>query len=100
MPDGADQLSKQGTKKLVAAGNDTTLDFGERHAVLNAMAEKTKDGGLPFGAPEGATGSAAYSFELAAASHDSSHNLTRGALAIIALAGGAALSAGIRARWF
>ena len=100
LPEGANRLSVEGTKKLVEAGNDTTLDFGERYAVLELMTENTKDGGLPFGPPEGATGSAAYSFELAAATHESSRNLSRGVLAIIALAGGAALATFVRARWF
>ena len=65
------------------------------------MAEMTEDGGLPYGAPEGATGStAAYSFELAAAANEGSKNLTRGVLALVALGVGALLSTVIRARFF
>ena len=98
--DGAQRLSDEGTKKLVEAGNETTVEFGTNYAIIDAMAEKTKDGGLPYGAPEGATGSAAYSFELAAATNEGSKNLTRGALALVALGVGALLSTVIRARFF
>jgi len=98
--DGAERLSNEGTKKLVEAGNDTTVEFGERYAVLEAMAERTEDGGLPFGAPEGATGSAAYSFELAAATNEGGRNVTRGLLAIAALGVGALVSTVVRARFF
>lgn len=62
--------------------------------MLEAMAERTEDGGLPFGAPEGATGSAAYSFELAAATNEGGRNVTRGLLAIAAL-----VSTVVRARF-
>ena len=97
--DGANRLSKKGTQKLVAAGNDTTVEFGEKYAILDAMNELTKDGGLPYGAPANASGaSAAYSFELAAASHEGSRNLTRGVLALIALGVGAAVSTVVRTR--
>jgi len=68
--------------------------------VLEAMAERTADGGLPFGAPEGATGSAAYSFELAAATNEGGRNVTRGLLAIAALGVGALISTVVRARFF
>lgn len=98
--DGAQRLSDEGTKVLVEAGNDTALDFGERYAMIAHMAEMTEDGGLPYGAPEGATGSAAYSFELAAATHEGSRNLTRGLLAVGALGLGALLSSVVRARFF
>jgi hypothetical protein len=64
------------------------------------MAEMTKDGGLPYGPPAGATGSAAYSFELAAATHEGSRNLTRGVLAVVALGLGALLSSVVRTRFF
>ena len=98
--DGAQRLSNEGTKLLVEAGNDTAVDFGERYAILEAMADRTKDGGLPFGAPEGATGTAAYSFELAAATNEGGRNTTRGLLALGALGLGALISTVVRARFF
>lgn len=98
--DGAQRLSDEGTKKLVEAGNETTIEFGTNFAMIEAMAEITKDGGLPFGAPDGAAGSAAYSFELAAATNEGTKNTTRGLLAIAALGIGALLSSVIRARFF
>ncbi len=99
--DGAEQLSTKGTKKLAEGGNATALDFGERYAVLAAMADRTKDGALPFGAPaNAASASAAYSFELAAASHEGSRNLTRGLLAIAALGIGALVSTVVRTKLF
>jgi putative membrane protein len=98
--DGAQRLSDEGTKLLVEAGNDTALEFGENYAIIKAMADRTADGGLPYGPPEGATGSAAFSFELAAATNEGSRNLTRGLLAIVALGMGALLSTVVRARFF
>ena len=65
------------------------------------MADRTKDGALPFGAPaNAASASAAYSFELAAASHEGSRNLTRGLLAIAALGIGALVSTVVRTKLF
>jgi hypothetical protein len=63
------------------------------------MAEMTKDGGLPYGAPEDAVGSAAYSYELAAATHEQGRNMTRGLLAIGALGLGALIASVIRGRF-
>ncbi len=64
--DGTKQLSAEGTQKLIEAGNDTAMDFGMRFAIIEAAAETTKDGGLPYGAPEQSDlASAAYTMDLA-----------------------------------
>ena len=55
--DGAQRLSDEGTSQLVKAGNDTALEFGENYAIIAAMQEMTKDGGLPYGAPAERDGS-------------------------------------------
>jgi putative membrane protein len=97
--DGAKQLSTEGTQKLIAAGNSTALDFGEKYAVIQASAERTADGGLPYGAPTNATvKSAAYSIDIAGASGESSKNTSRGVAALLIGAGaaGAAMILGRR----
>ena len=96
--DGAQRLSDEGTSQLVEAGNDTALQFGTNYALLEAMAQRSETEGMPFGAPEGAQGTAAYSFELAAATNEGSRNMTRGLLALAALGVGALVSTFVRGR--
>jgi putative membrane protein len=96
--DGTKQLSEQGTQKLIEAGNNTAMDFGERFAIIEAAAETTKDGGLPYGAPEQSDlASAAYTMDLAGEGSPSGSDATKGIVALVliggAAAGGAALSA-------
>jgi putative membrane protein len=97
--DGAQQLSTEGTQKLIAAGNSTALDFGEKYAMIEASAQTTADGGLPYGAPSNATvASAAYSFDIAGESGESGKNTSRGVAALLIGAGaaGAAMLIGRR----
>lgn len=65
LPEGAGRLSKEGAQELTKKGNATALDFGRRYALLSASAARAKSEAMPFGAPEGATGSPAYSLKLA-----------------------------------
>jgi putative membrane protein len=53
---------------------------------MTALDEKAADGALPYGAPQGATGTAAYDFVLAGATSASQDNTTRGVAAIALLA--------------
>jgi hypothetical protein len=85
-------LSAEGTSQLVEAGEETAMDFGTRVAVLEAAAERTADGGLPFGAPDGALKAAAYSYDLAAATGATAQNTGR-LLAGVVIAGAAAVGA-------
>ena len=86
--DGAGQLSEEGTKKLVAAGQNTAKDFGTRYATMLALNVRGAENALPYGAIEDDTvsQSGAFSFELAAANKDGQQNMMRGALAVGALA--------------
>ncbi|GAB3445725.1 hypothetical protein GCM10027517_27060 [Phycicoccus ginsengisoli] len=91
--DGAQQLSDQGTKKLIEAGKSTAADYGQKYALIEAGAQRAKAEGMAYGAPAGAAGQTAYSFELAAADGEGGRNLGRGlgAAVVFALAAGAAM---------
>ncbi|MEW1953715.1 hypothetical protein [Terrabacter sp. NPDC080008] len=93
LQDGAQKLSDDGTKKLVAAGKATAADYGEKYALIEVGAQRAKTEGMAYGAPEGATGATAYSFELAGVDGQGSANAGRAAAAagVFGLAGGAAL---------
>ena len=91
--DGAQQLSDDGTKKLVAAGKATAADYGEKYALIEVGAQRAKAEGMAYGAPQGAEGATAYSFELAGVDGQGSANLGRAAAAagVFGLAGGSVL---------
>jgi putative membrane protein len=89
--DGVEALRTQAAVPLTTAGQAVAASYGERYATMKALDEKAADGALPYGAPAGATGSAAYEFTLAAATSNSRDNTTRG-LAAIVLLGLASLS--------
>jgi putative membrane protein len=97
LPEGATRLSKEGTSQIVAAGKETAMSFGTRVALLEASAERTADGGLPYGAPEGALKAAAYRYDLNGASGAGTENMGQ-LVAGLAIAGGAAAGAGVLAR--
>ena len=82
---GTGKLQAEGTSKLVTAGEDTTLSFGEKLARMKALDEKAADGALPYGAPSGGTGSAAYSYTLAAQTSESHDSMVRALLAVVLL---------------
>lgn len=86
---GAGQLSSAGTSTLAKKGAVTQAENAEKAALLTAMGVMTEDGALPYGAPEGAKGSAVYSFALAGSSTAVQDNTTRGlaAVALLGLAG-------------
>ncbi|MDX6197708.1 MAG: putative rane protein [Actinomycetota bacterium] len=89
--DGVEALRTQAAVPLTTAGEAVAASYAERYATMKALDEKGADGALPYGAPAGATGSAAYMFTLAAATTNSRDNTTRG-LAAIVLLGLASLS--------
>ena len=90
--DGADLLQRVGTSLIVDAGNASAATYGLEYATMVALNKKAEDGALPYGAPEGATGSAAYDFKLAAVTGEGEGNAARGIVALLLLAGGAALA--------
>ncbi|NUO33775.1 MAG: hypothetical protein HOQ27_01685, partial [Dermatophilaceae bacterium] len=91
--DGAQRLSDEGTKKLVAAGKATAADYGEKYAVIELGARRAKAEGMAYGAPQGAVGATAYSFEIAGVDGAGSANVGRAAAAagVFGLAGGSVL---------
>jgi putative membrane protein len=92
LKDGAQQLSDQGTKKLIEAGKSTAADYGQKYALIEAGALRAKTEAMAYGAPKDAAGNTAYSFELAGADGEGGRNLGRGlgAAAVFALAGAGA----------
>lgn len=88
---GAGRLSSEGTSVLAVKGAATQAENAEKAATLTAMGARTADGALPYGAPEGAEGSAVYSLAIAGSSTAVQDNTTRG-LAAVALLGLASLS--------
>ena len=92
LPAGADRLSKEGTKKLIAAGDATARDYGLKYALIAAGANRSLTA-QPYGSPEGATELTAYKFELAGADGSGSANAKRGIAAIALLAGTAGIAA-------
>lgn len=98
LADGSNRLSGEGTSLLATSANVAASDNAKKAAMLAAMAEKGKDGALPYGAPEGAVGDAAFSYVLAGANSDARDNTTRGAAAIALLALGSLSGFAIRRR--
>ena len=93
LKDGAQRLSDEGTKKLVEAGKATAADYGEKYALIEVGARRAKAEGMAYGAPEGAAGATAYSYELAGVDGEGSANAGRAAAAagVFGLAGGSVL---------
>lgn len=91
--DGAQRLSDEGTKQLVAAGMATAADYGEKYALIEAGANRAKTEGMAYGAPQGAVGATAYSLELAGVDGTGTANLGRmvAAAGVFGLAGGLVL---------
>ena len=90
LPEGAQRLSDEGTKKLIAAGESTTSEYGELVSVIKAGAERGSAEKMAFGAPEDAVGLTAYSYIIQGEDGESGRNLTRalGGLAVFGAAGG------------
>ena len=88
--DGAQRLSDEGTSKLVEAGEETAAKYGVMYATLEAGAERATQEEMIVGAPEGAVGLAAYTFEIGGEDGEGGRNLTRGlaALGLLSAAGG------------
>jgi putative membrane protein len=97
LPEGAQRLSAEGTSQLVGAGEDTTQSFGARVALIEAAAERTADGGLPYGGPQGAIVAAAYRYDLSAATGATAQN-TGQLVAGLVVGGAAAAGATVLAR--
>ncbi|GAA1942387.1 hypothetical protein [Nocardioides marmoribigeumensis] len=91
--DGAQRLSTEGTKKLVAAGQDTAQKYGEQYALLVAGAKRAQEEKMVVGAPADAMGLAAYSYEIKGEDGEGSRNLMRGVAGLALLGAGGAVFA-------
>ncbi len=87
--DGAQRLSDEGTSKLVDAGESTAQNYGEMYATIAAGAERADSEKMAFGAPEGAIGLTAYSYEIKGDDGEGGRNLARGLGGLAVLAAGA-----------
>ena len=89
LEDGAQRLSDEGTSKLVEAGKSTAQTYGELYAVIEAGAERADSEKMAFGAPEGAMGLTAYTYEIRGDDGESGRNIARGLGGLALLAAGA-----------
>ena len=95
LEDGAQRLSDEGTKKLIEAGDGTAQTYGELYATIEAGADRASTEKMAFGAPEGAAGLTAYSYEIKGEDGEGGRNLARG-LGGLAILGAGAAAFGIR----
>ncbi len=88
--DGAGRLSSEGMSQLIAAGEDTAQEYGKLYATIKAGADRADAEKMAYGAPEGAQGLTAYSYELLGDDGQGSRNTKRGvaALALLGLGAG------------
>lgn len=96
--DGAGRLSDEGMSMLISAGEDTAQDYGKLFAVMKAGAARADVQKMAYGAPDGAQGLTAYSFELVGDDGESGRNVTRGLAALVLLGAGLA-ALGLRRRF-
>ena len=98
LPEGAQRLSTEGTKKLVAAGEATALNYGEMAATMKAGAERADAEDMANGAPADSIGLTAYSYVLQGEDGEGARNVTRG-LSAAAVFGAAGLLFLLRRRF-
>ncbi|MFD1945782.1 hypothetical protein [Nocardioides aestuarii] len=87
--DGAGRLSTEGMSQLIEAGEDTAQDYGKLYATIKAGADRADAEKMAYGAPEGAQGLTAYSYELLGDDGQGSRNTKRGVAALALLGAGA-----------
>jgi X-X-X-Leu-X-X-Gly heptad repeat protein len=84
-----------GVGQLKAGGEDTVETYAPNVAVLQAATARGAAEAMPYGAPEGAVGTAAYSITLAGEAGEGGQNLVKALAAVVILglaAGGVALA--------
>jgi len=96
--DGAGRLRSEGTSQLIDGGNDAAAENAAKAATLVAMTAKAGSNALPYGAPEGATGSAAYKLTLAGADKSGQENRNRAVVAGLLLAAACGVGTVLRRR--
>ena len=89
--DGAGRLSEEGMSQLIEAGEETAQEYGKMYATIKAGADRADAEKMAYGAPEGAEGLTAYSYELLGNDGEDGRNAKRGlaALALLGVGGGA-----------
>jgi putative membrane protein len=98
LADGAGRLSKEGTSVLVDKGNATAADAAKTYATIKLLDAKAASNGLPYGAPEGGTGTAAYVLTLAAADGQATEDRGRALLALALVVAACAAGSVLRKR--
>jgi putative membrane protein len=90
LPEGAQRLSNEGTRKLIAAGQATASSYGDMVAVIKAGGQRGSAEKMAYGAPDGAMGLTAYSYIIKGEDGEGGRNMTRalGGLALFGAAGG------------
>ena len=86
---GAQQLSDQGSKKLIAKGNDTANSYGEQYALMEALnARSATQAGIPNGPAKGTnvTTTGAFGYTLQGVTKADSTNWIRFLIAGLVLA--------------
>lgn len=96
--DGAGRLSDEGMSMLISAGESTAQEYGKLYAVMKAGAARADVQKMAYGAPDGAQGLTAYSFELVGDNGETGRNTVRGLAALILLGAGLA-ALGLRRRF-
>jgi putative membrane protein len=96
--EGAGRLSDEGMSMLIDAGKDTAQDYGKLYAIMEAGATLADVQDMAYGAPQGAQGLTAYSYELVGEDGESGRNATRGIVALVLLGLGLA-ALGLRRRF-
>jgi putative membrane protein len=96
---GEARLTKEGTSVLVAKGDKTAADNALAYARLAKLDEKAASGALPYGAPAGGEGSAAYLLTVAAADAQGAEDAGRLGLGVAVLVAASAGGGALRRRF-
>jgi putative membrane protein len=94
--DGVGLIRTLGTGSLIGAADDSAKTAGKAYATIEALNARAEQDAMPYGAPAGAVGTAAYTYELAAATNDVSRNGLRAAIAVVFFAAAAGAGAVLR----
>ena len=99
--DGTGELSKRGSKALIAAGDETARTFAKQYAIMQALNVKGAENNMPYGTPKGSQDNrGAYDITIAPVGHEGGgNNVGRGVLALIVLGAGAFLATFVRGRF-
>ncbi len=99
--DGAGRLSKEGTTQLIAAGDETSKEFGKEYAIMQALNDRGTANALPYGAPNGVEDArAAYDISIAPVGHIGGlGSVSRGVVGLVVLGLGAFGATALRGRF-